>query len=297
LACDITLNVPRSVDCPFVQLPTRIPTDTSTRRLPAAPCSTRHCIPVSDTHFDASHPDWPTRTRALLQVSPTPAPYNVITTDPVVPLFAAVPKLIPPESVLNPEVKLPTRTPVVTEASRDRIAPCPDWHRTDVSDSHAVPSHKVLPNEATSVYDPSPMLPPCIDTLIDPVASRLPRRMLLALIASTDTPRLKLPPRVPIVTLICRLVFNPPSVRHTKLVSDPQLVRSHVECPILTDSDVEDPRLAPCRVMSVEPVALVFARLTTLAIILSAENTRDTLPTRIASVALAMRLVLDARPT
>ena len=190
---------------------------------------------VSDSQLDSSHAVRPARTRALLAASPTLAPYSVTATDPLAALFRTDIRLITSESALYPDVKLPARPPIVTEPSRVRITPCPDWHRTELSDSHVVPSHALLPNAIAGEYPPSPMPPPCTVTLMDPVASRLARPMLLARIASEECAWLRLPTRELAVATVRRLVVTPLAARQARHVSDPQVDRSHTDCPIRTD--------------------------------------------------------------
>ena len=290
---DITLSPTSSAETPFEALPRRDPAVTSARRLPATACPTRHCMHVSDTQPDCSHDVPPTRALALLAVSPPLAPSKVTIEDPVTPPFPRNITLIAAESKHCAEVMLPARPPAVSDASRLRITPCPDWHRKDESESHAVPSQAVLPCTSPAVYAPSPRLLPCIVTLIEPVAKRFARRVLLAFTTSTDSPRLTLPNREPVVIPSRRLATTPPAVRHARLVSDNQILRSQLECLIRTASDAIDvPKLPPCNVTIVDPVALPFVRLTPLSPGLSAENARDRLPTRAASEAVTIRVAL-----
>ena len=70
-------------------------------------------------------------------------------------------------------VPLPDRSPAVITTRRVPRAPCPTMHRTDVSDSHSVPSHPVCPSLIIAVYANSPRLAPCTVTDVDPVPTRL----------------------------------------------------------------------------------------------------------------------------
>ena len=74
---------------------------------------------------------------------------------------------------------LPNRSPAVITTRRVPRAPCPTMHRTDVSDSHSVPSHPVCPSRPIAVYATSPRLAPCTVTDADPVPARLGRLKLL----------------------------------------------------------------------------------------------------------------------
>ena len=66
---------------------------------------------------------------------------------------------------------LPARRPAVSIARWLPASPRPVWQRTDVSDSHVDRSHAVRESLAADVYVASPMLPPCMVTLAEPVAA------------------------------------------------------------------------------------------------------------------------------
>ena len=59
-------------------------------------------------------------------------------------------------------------------------------HRTDVSDSHSVPSHPVCPSRAIAVYATSPSPAPCTVTDVDPVPARFPLRITLIVCTSYE---------------------------------------------------------------------------------------------------------------
>merc|ERR1712091_365320 len=90
---------------------------------------------------------------------------------------------------------LPDRSPAVITTRRVPRVPRPAKHRTDVSDSHSVPSHPVAPDRTIDVYATSPRLPPCTVTDADPVPPRFDPRNTLTVPASTDIVWLKLPDR------------------------------------------------------------------------------------------------------
>ena len=76
-------------------------------------------------------------------------------------------------------VELPDRSPAVITTRRVPRAPCPTMHRTDVSDSHSVPSHPVCPSRPIAVYATSPRLAPCTVTDAEPVIALFIRRLWL----------------------------------------------------------------------------------------------------------------------
>ena len=91
-----------------------------------------------------------------------------------------------PASADHAWLALPDRSPAVITTRRVPRAPCPTMHRTDVSDSHSVPSHPVCPSRAIAVYATSPRLAPCTVTDADPVPARLYPRLTLTAPTSTE---------------------------------------------------------------------------------------------------------------
>jgi hypothetical protein len=243
---DTTLGATTSPDTAFDALPTRDPTVKTARRLPSAPCPIVHCRHVSDTHRVCSHNVRPIRAFALLEVRPALAPDKLTVTDPVEPAFASDTRLIAAESKQCPELKLPTRPPVVSETSRLRITPCPDWHRTDESEPHDVPSQADLPNFIFTEYAPSPRLLPCKIIVVVPVDAAFPISWLLIATWSTEEARLKLPTLPPPVTEICLLAPTPVPFLQIKDVSDVQMLASHTVLPTWTvELVVSECRLDP----------------------------------------------------
>ena len=108
------------------------------------------------------------------------------TVDPLPPAFALRPELAIAESTENAQLMLPTRCTALITTSPLRTIPAPASHRTDVSDSHAVRSHAVLPTPIEAVYVVSPRPDPCTVTLDDPVAARLLRLDTLAMLSSAE---------------------------------------------------------------------------------------------------------------
>ena len=100
-------------------------------------------------------------------------PCTVTDTDPVPAKFCLRTMLTPPKSTDHPCVTLPPLSPAVITTRRVPRAPCPTRHRTDVSDSHSVPSHPVSPDRTIAVKPTSPMLAPCTVTDADPVPALL----------------------------------------------------------------------------------------------------------------------------
>ncbi len=114
------------------------------------------------------------------------APCTVTLADPVAALLALRITLSMPTSRDSPALTLPCLTPALIPTCRLPITPCPTWHRIDVSASHVVRSHAVLPTLVDAVYVASPRLNPCTVTLDDPVAARLLRLDTLAMLSSAE---------------------------------------------------------------------------------------------------------------
>ena len=98
---------------------------------------------------------------------------------------------------------LPARMPVVIEILREPITPCPDWHRTELSDSHVVRSHAVPPACIAPVNVATPKFAPWTVMLADPVAALFARRNTLSMPMSTENAALSLPVSCPAVSDIC----------------------------------------------------------------------------------------------
>ena len=70
----------------------------------------------------------------------------------------------------------------------------------EVSDSHPVDSQLECPTREVTLYEESPMAPPCTVTLADPVdPGEFERRMVLAVPRSIDSVSVKLPVLSPAV--------------------------------------------------------------------------------------------------
>jgi hypothetical protein len=177
---------PASIETDCVTLPADRPAVSIARMLPTSPGPVLHRTDVSDSHVDRSHVVCPADPRALYVASPMLAPCTVTLADPVVALLVLRTMLSTPASNDRPELTLPCLTPTLIPTSRLPITPCPTWHRTDVSASHVVRSHAVLPTPIEAVYVASPRLDPCTVTLDDPVAARLPRLDTLTMPSSTE---------------------------------------------------------------------------------------------------------------
>ena len=82
----------------------------------------------------------------------------------------------PEESREKKADPLPTRSPAVITTRRVPRVPRPAKQRTDVSDSHSVPSHPVAPDRTIDVYATSPRFAPRTVTDADPVPARFADR-------------------------------------------------------------------------------------------------------------------------
>ena len=147
----VTLSPPKSTVHACVMLPIVSPAVITTRRVPLTPCPARHLTDVSDSHSVPSHPVRPCRPLAVYDTSPMPDPCTVTDPDPVPARFTRRVTLTAPRSAVHACVMVPTRSPDVITTRRVPPSPCPTRHLTDVSDSHAVPSHPVRPSRALPV--------------------------------------------------------------------------------------------------------------------------------------------------
>ena len=163
-----------------------MPSDRVIRLLPSTPCELWQRTDVSDSHVDRSHRVCPAPPCAVYVARPMLAPCTVTLADPVAALFVLRMTLSMPTSKDTTTLTLPYRTPALIPTCRLPITPCPTWHRIDVSASHVVRSHAVLPTLVEPVYVVSPRLDPYTVTLVDPVAARLLRLGTLTMLSSTE---------------------------------------------------------------------------------------------------------------
>jgi hypothetical protein len=186
LARDIVLNEYSSAVKIWVVDLMRMPTLSEARPLPIMPCTPWHRTDVSDSHVDRSPLVCPSAPDTLYPAGPMLAPCSVTLADPVTARLALPIALTMLASCDTPALMLPCLTQVLTVSRRVPIAPCPAWHRMDVSASHVVRSHPVLPILADPVCVASPSPDPCTVTLDDPVAGRFVRLGPLAMLTSTE---------------------------------------------------------------------------------------------------------------
>ena len=163
-----------------------MPRDIVILLLPITPCELWQRTDVSDSHVDRSHRVCPTPPYAVYVARPMLAPCTVTLVDPVAALLALRMTLSMPTSKDSPALTLPYLTPALIPTCRLPITPCPIWHRMDVSASHVVRSHAVLPTLVEAVYVVSPRPDPCTVTLDDPVAARLLRLDTLTMLSSAE---------------------------------------------------------------------------------------------------------------
>ena len=190
-------------------LPLPSPAVITTRRVPRAPCPTRHRTDVSDSHSVPSHPVSPTRPSVVRAAEPRPDPCTVTDAVPEPPWLARRITLRLPVSSEIASDMLPLRVPAVNVKRRVSPDPCPTRHRTDDSDSHSVPSHPVSPIRPSAENDTSPSPAPCTVTHADPVPARFRSRDTLTLPESKEIATELLPPRSPAVIAIRRVPRTP----------------------------------------------------------------------------------------
>ena len=104
-----------------------------------------------------------------------------------------------PMSIDTAMLPVPHRSPAVIATRRVPADPRPTRHRTDVSDSHSVPSHPVWPDRTIAVSAASPRPAPCTVTDAEPVPPLLCPRPTLIQTMSTEYPSDMLPDRSPAV--------------------------------------------------------------------------------------------------
>ena len=286
------LIILESSEKPELMLPTAAALDTSIRRLLDAPCPIWLRTDVSDSQLVPSHAVWPNRADTQPPANPMLAPCTVTLADPVVPRFARRAALAVSERPIEkPRDLLPASKPTVSDSRLLPSTPDPVWHRTDVSEIHPVLSHAVRPSFSAPDPATSPARPPYRVTLTDPDEAALPRPMLLSHPAPYDTPTLVLDTRRPADIEARRLPDIPPAIRPRTNVSDCHAVRSHALRPTLKAAlKPESPKLAPCTVTLLVPVAAALAPRTTLAAPCPKDRLRDTLPARAPTVVVTFRL-------
>ena len=164
----------------------RVPTLSEARLLPMMPCTPWHRTDVSDSHVDRSLLVCPSAPNTLYPNWPMLAPCSVTLAAPVAAMLALPIALTMLASCDIPALMLPCLTPMLIASCRVPITPCPAWHRTDVSASHVVRSHPVLPKLVDPVCVDRPRPDPCTVTLDDPVAALFARLGPLAMLSSTE---------------------------------------------------------------------------------------------------------------
>lgn len=262
-----------------VTLPTQPPTVMDIRRLPSPTRPDKHISHVSDSHLVASHPVGPTLAVTVCIQSPPLDPCKLTLVDPVDAKFMLCSTLSAPSATEYTTVKLPGLTPADTARRLLPIDPLPIWHRTDVSDSHEVPSHVECPPRPAPLLYASPNPLPRIVTLLAPVPAALARLNPLPTPNTNENPAVVLAVSPPVVTNTRRLPTAPCPVWHRTDVS-----ASHVVCSqpvaLAIPAVVDDlrPMLAPCSVMLADPVAAALASSSTLNASDTAEYTIVMLP-------------------
>ena len=154
---------------------------------------------MSDTHSLDSHPLPPFRAIDDHPASPIPAPAILRLADPVAARFILRTELEPPPSADINSVALPCRSPAVILTALVPPSPDPIVHRTDVSDSHPLLSHTLLPVRTETDDPATPIPPPTTVMLADPVAARFALRSPLASVESADIASVTLPCSSPMV--------------------------------------------------------------------------------------------------
>ena len=190
-----------------------------------------HATDVSDTHSLPSHPDTPVLPPTLYPAAPSPPPLTVTDTLPVLTAFARLPTDIEPTSYVIPTVLLPVCPPAVTISRTDPPTPLPPMHLTDVSDTHSLPSHPVVPTLIVMLCIVLPSPPPITVTDVLPVAPLLLTSKLDTDPTSYDTPSLIDPANDPTVIPTRTVPDTPLAFWHATDVSDSHMLASHPDPP------------------------------------------------------------------
>ena len=218
-------------------LPSLLPSDTVSRRLPIPAAAARHVTDVADTHPLCSMAVHPVRARALWERSPRFPPCSVKLADPEPATFARPARLTPPRSADRLALRLPCRCKAVTMAALLPAAPCTAWHRSDVSDSHDVAWQADPAIRTTAVGSYRPRLDPRTVRLADPVPAALDRNTVLSAPVLAESPADTLPASTPTDIATLRLPRSAPAPRQPSAVSDTHRVCSQPVCPSRVDAE------------------------------------------------------------
>ena len=155
---------------------------------PCVPWQAKQRTDDSDSHSVPSHPVAPDRTIDVYATSPRLPPCTVTDADPVPAWLTRRIWLTDPTSTEYASVMLRRRCrPAVSVSRLVPCRPCPALHRTDVSDSHSVPSHAVLVYRACWLYHVAHSNPaPCTVRLVEPVPALLVFLAALTIPKSVD---------------------------------------------------------------------------------------------------------------
>eukprot|EP00277_Geminigera_cryophila_P005018 CAMPEP_0179429170 /NCGR_PEP_ID=MMETSP0799-20121207/14629_1 /TAXON_ID=46947 /ORGANISM="Geminigera cryophila, Strain CCMP2564" /LENGTH=242 /DNA_ID=CAMNT_0021204971 /DNA_START=507 /DNA_END=1231 /DNA_ORIENTATION=- len=227
---------------------------------PPPPWASMHRTDVSDSHSVPSHPVCPARAPAVMTTSPRPAPCTVTKDDPV----AAAVKVMDHahrDSIYR-HFDAPSPSTLV---SRQDDAPSasssiPIMHRTEVSDSHSVPSQPVCAPRPMAVKADTLQPAPCTVTDADPVPAILLKVPVRRLPTSAENICDMLPARAPTVIktfwVFVQLLLL---IMHVMAVLDDQPVASHPVCPCRARPVYAIfPMLAPYTVTVENPVGCWF---------------------------------------
>ena len=119
----VALAPATSLEKPSEKLPLETPELTAVLLHPATAALARQRTDVSDCHELCSQLLQPRRAPALVDMSPTPAPYTVALAEPVAAVLARPTALTLAKGVESPLVALPTRLPAVATARALPLTP------------------------------------------------------------------------------------------------------------------------------------------------------------------------------
>ena len=228
-------------------------------------CPLRHFTDVSDVQTLVSQAVGelaPSRTTKEYERCPNPDPCTVTLTDPVCGPLPLDIELSVTESTEADWETLPTRIPEVMTTRLELESELTVRQRTDVTDSHSVPSHPVELYRACWLYHVTHSNPPpCTVTLVDPVPALLVFLAVLTTPLSIDIMNISVPDptRSPDVIDTRLVPRNDAWCRQRTDESDSHAVASHAVLRALAAREyLRDPSPAPCTVRLDDPVTARF---------------------------------------
>ena len=267
-------------------VPKKTPKVTDKRRDRIAPPVDLRDAAVSDTHVVPSHTEPPTDTASECRPRPTLCPITVTLTDPVAARLDLLAELATAPSAEIATDTVPTCPPTLADTRTLMCTMLLALQTTDVSASHIVQSHTVLPCRTPALIPKLPYPAPCNVIRADPVPAVFAPLVTLMACTAIDSPLVSVPDLPPaVITVRPLLSLVDSAARHAIAVSDSQDDSSHaVSIPRARALDSKSPRPAPCKVTLADPDAATLLTRTLLPTATAKDNAPLTLPARIPAV-------------